>query len=183
MLTLLFPHDQVEDAPVVADAGANLAGASMEDVEKLLAANNDAAAAPSTPKIDVNVSFPDAEIFGVKLVNGRPTRTLLRVTNNEDEPITVLAAVAGLLSPLNTPGAPDPPQSLRNLTGAKFSTVVPAGASETLTYAFATVMQPQDLTLEVKTVVARKEELFTLTVFRENVSVVEAPVSLFDPQM
>lgn len=134
-------------------------------------------------KVDVNVSFPDAEIFGVKLVNGRPTRALMHIANNEDTEISVLVATAGLFTPLNAPGAPDPPQNLRNLTGVKYGTVIPPKSKETLSYAFATVMQPQDLTLEIKTIIARTEQMYTLTIFRELVSVVEAPVSFFDPQM
>lgn len=134
-------------------------------------------------KVTFNVSFPDAEIFGVKLVNGRPTRTLITVTNNEATDVNVLAAVGGLYSPLNTAGAPDPPQSVRNFTGAKYGKTIAPGTSETLTYAYATVMQPQDLLLELKTVVSRGQNVFTTSVFRENVSVVEAPTSFLDPQM
>lgn len=133
--------------------------------------------------VGVNVSFPDAEIFGVKMVNGRPTRALLSVTNNEDTEVSVLVGLGALLTPSDVPGAPDPPVVVRNLTGTKFGTVIPPKSKETLTYAFSTVMHPQDLTLELKTVVSRGQSLYTLTVFRETVSVVEAPVSIFDPQM
>ncbi|CAK4033870.1 related to signal sequence receptor alpha chain [Lecanosticta acicola] len=133
--------------------------------------------------VEVNVSFPDAEIFGVKMVNGRPTRAVLKFTNNEDEDVNVLVALGALLTPTDVPGAPDPPQTMRNLTGAKFGTTIPAKSKEALTYSFATVMHPQDVTLELKTIVARGQSLYTLTVFREGVSIVEAPVSIFDPQI
>lgn len=134
-------------------------------------------------KVTFNVSFPDAEVFGVKLVNGRPTRTLITITNNEATDINVLAATGGLYSPLNTAGAPDPPQSVRNFTSAKYGKTIAPGTAETLTYAYATVMQPQDVLLELRAVVSRGQNLFTSTVFRENVSVVEAPTSFLDPQM
>lgn len=133
--------------------------------------------------VDVKVTFPDAEIFGVKMVNGRPTRALLHVTNNEEVPVNALVAVGALLSPSNTPGAPDPPVVMRNLTGAKFDTLVQPKTTETLTYAFATIMHPQDLTLELKTMISRGPRIFTVTAFSESVSIVEAPVSIFDPQM
>ena len=133
-------------------------------------------------KVTFNVSFPDAEIFGVKLVNGRPTRTLITVQNNEATDVNVLAAVGGLYSPLGLEGAAEP-ISVRNFTGAKYGKTIAPGASETLTYAYATVMQPQDVLLELKTVVSRGQNVFTSTVFRENVSVVEAPTSFLDPQM
>jgi hypothetical protein len=134
-------------------------------------------------KLDVNVSFPDAEIFGVKLVNGRPTRSLITVANHEDEPVTVLVASAGLLTPVGGPNAPDPPQSLRNMTAAKFGKVVQPHTAETLEYSYSTIMQPQDVTLELKTIISKGDRIVTLQVFKETVSVVEAPVSLFDPQM
>lgn len=133
--------------------------------------------------VDIKVTFPDAEIFGIKLVNGRPTRALLHVTNNEEVPVNALVAIGALLSPSNTPGAPDPPIAMRNLTGAKFDTVVQPKTTEILTYAFSTIMNPQDLTLEVKAVVSRGPRIFTVVAFNEKVSIVEAPVSIFDPQM
>lgn len=133
--------------------------------------------------VGVNVSFPDAEIFGVKMVNGRPTRALLHITNNEDTEVNVLLGLGALLTPTDVPGAPETPQVVRNLTGTKFGTTIPPKSKETLTYSFATIMHPQELTLELKTIIARGQNMFTLTVFSETVSIVEAPVSIFDPQM
>jgi len=134
-------------------------------------------------KVDVDVSFPDAEIFGVKLVNGRPTRANIKVANNEAEDVNVLVAVGALLTPTGVPGMPEEPQTLRNLTGTRYGTVIPAKSKQEFTYSFATVMQPQDVTLELKTVVSRGPALYTLTVFSESVSIVEAPVPIFDPQI
>ncbi|KXT18477.1 hypothetical protein AC579_2268 [Pseudocercospora musae] len=176
-------------APEVEDVTeGNIEDVSYEDMQKYMAGEGKAWSGDSTKsnlplKVDVNVSFPDAEIFGVKMVNGRPTRALLHIANNEDSDINVLIATASLFTPLDTPGMPDPPQNLRNLTGAKFGMVIPAKSKETLTYAFATVMQPQDLTLQIQTVITRAQQMYTLTIFRENVSIVEAPVSFFDPQI
>lgn len=146
-------------------------------------AGSDDSKAAGKLKVDVNVNFPDAEIFGVKLVNGRPTRAVLNFMNNEDEDISVLVALGAILTPMDVPGAPDPPQTMRNLTGSKFGTTVPAKSRESFTYSFATVMHPQDVTLELKAMVSKGQNLYTLQVFKEGVSIVEAPVSIFDPQM
>ncbi|KAF2216210.1 hypothetical protein CERZMDRAFT_109162 [Cercospora zeae-maydis SCOH1-5] len=164
----------------------NIADLSMEDMQKFMESGKDTWAAEQQQKplkVSHNVSFPDAEIFGVKLVNGRPTRTLITITNNEDTEVNVLAAAAGLYSPLGLPGAPDPPQSLRNLTVARFAKNIAPHTSETFTYAYATIMQPQDILLEVNAIITRGQSVFTTTVFRENVSVVEAPTSFLDPQI
>ncbi|CZT18764.1 related to signal sequence receptor alpha chain [Ramularia collo-cygni] len=133
--------------------------------------------------VDVKVTFPEAEIFGVKMVNGRPTRALLHVTNNEEVPVNALIAIGALLSPSGTPGAPDPPVVIRNLTGAKFDTLVQPKTTELLTYAFATEMHPQDVTLELTTMISRGPRIFTVTAFKETVSIVEAPINIWDPQI
>ncbi|EMC97759.1 hypothetical protein BAUCODRAFT_22661 [Baudoinia panamericana UAMH 10762] len=140
----------------------------------------------STPNIAVTIStsFPDAEIFGVKLVNGRSTRAVLDVTNNEPTSIHLLLVGGSLTTPNDTPGAPDPPVVLRNLTAQKYGVQIPGGESETLTYAFATEMHPQDLRLSLAAVLQNSAgEVFTKIVYNETVSVVEAPLSFFDPQI
>lgn len=88
------------------------------------------------------------------------------------------------MTPIGVPGAPDPPQILRNLTAQRFAIQIPAGEKETLTYSFATEMHPQDLTLALAAVLQDKDGLvFTNQFYNETVSVVEAPTSIFDPQM
>ena len=79
----------------------------------------------------------------MKLVNSRATQAVLDVSNHEPAPISVLVVGGSLTTPIDTPGAPDPPVVLRNLTASKYSVQIPAGESETLTYAFATEMHPQ----------------------------------------
>jgi len=133
--------------------------------------------------VKVDITFPDAEIFGVKLVNGRPTRTLLHVANNEAEPVSVVIGSGALLTPSGVPGSPDPQQIVRNLTSTRYNTVIPANSKETLAYAFSTVLQPSDFQLDLKLVVQKGDAIYTLTLFGEKVSVVEAPVSIFDPQI
>jgi len=117
-------------------------------------------------------------------VNGRATKAVLDVSNNEPVPISVLIVGGSLTTPIDTPGAPDPPVVLRNLTAQKYAMQIPAGESETLTYAFATEMHPQDLRLSIATVLQNQEgAVFTKLAYNETVSVVEAPLSFFDPQM
>ncbi|KAK4505677.1 hypothetical protein PRZ48_003642 [Zasmidium cellare] len=184
-----FAQDADADAVKVEDAtDPAVEDVNMEDMLKWAESGgerqwSEESKAQKPLNVAVNVSFPDAEIFGVKMVNGRPTRALLHITNNEDTEINVLVGLGALLTPIDVPGAPDPPQVVRNLTGTKFGTIIPPKTKETLTYAFSTVMHPQDLTLELKTVIARGQSMFTLTNFRETVAVVEAPVSIFDPQI
>ena len=134
--------------------------------------------------MDISTTFPQSEIFGVKLVNGHPTRAVLEVANNEPQPITVAIVGGSLLTPVGMPGAPDPPQVVRNLTAARIGVQIPAGEKETVPYSFATELHPQDLTLNLVALLQNSEgAVFTKQVFNETVSVVEAPVSFFDPQM
>jgi len=81
-------------------------------------------------------------------------------------------------------GAPDPPVNLRNLTTSRYGVSIPAGERESLTYAFATEMHPQELTLSIAAVLqGASGDVYTKQVYNETVSVVEAPMSFFDPQM
>jgi len=85
---------------------------------------------------------------------------------------------------MGVPGAPSPPIVLRNLTTTRYGATIPAGESESLTYTFANEMHPQDVTLNLAAIIQNSEGLqFTQQFFNETVSVVEAPSSIFDPQM
>ena len=136
---------------------------------------------PQTPKLAVSVTakFPQAEIFGVKLINGHATQAVLDITNEEPEPVGV-AIIGGSL--LQNTGAD--PQVIRNLTAQPYEIVIPAGESESVTYTFTTEMHPQDVRLQLVTVLRdSKDAFYTVSVYNETVSVVEAPTSIFDPQM
>ncbi|KAK0767444.1 Increased recombination centers protein 22, partial [Friedmanniomyces endolithicus] len=124
--------------------------------------------------VEISTSFPQSEVFGVKLVNGHATQAVLDVRNHETEPISVLLVGGSLTTPIDTPGAPDPPVVLRNLTAQKYGVQIPAGESETLTYSFATEFHPQDLRLSIAAVLQDgKGTVFTKMVYNETVSVVE----------
>ncbi|KAF2190133.1 hypothetical protein K469DRAFT_657854 [Zopfia rhizophila CBS 207.26] len=130
-------------------------------------------------KVTISASFPQSEIFGVKLINGHATQAVLSISNEEPEPISVAIVGGSLLQ-----DAGDDSQILRNLTAQRYATEIPAGESETLTYSFSTEMHPQDVRLQLVAVLKdSKDAFYTLAVFNETVSVVEAPTSIFDPQI
>lgn len=136
---------------------------------------------PQSPNLNVkvSVSFPQSEIFGIKLVNGHATEARLSISNNEPTPIGV-SIVGGSLS-LEQGGES---RVVRNLTAQKYAIEIPAGAEETVPYSFTTELHPQDLRLQLVAVLSdNKNGFFTVPVYNETVSVVEAATSFFDPQM
>lgn len=77
-----------------------------------------------------------------------------------------------------------PPHIVANLSTVQYNAEIPAGSSESLTYSFSQDLHPQDLQLRLAAIVSdSKGQFFTLNAFNETVSVVEAPMSFFDPQM
>ncbi|KAI9711808.1 MAG: hypothetical protein M1820_001953 [Bogoriella megaspora] len=158
------------------------AAIEVEEVEEI--PEEDTKNGPGTTpnlQVAVSASFPQSEIFGIKLVNGHPTQAVLSFENNEPGPVTV-AFIGGSLwtPPMVTPD----PQLLRNLTTIRYMVEIPAGEKESLVYSFATEMHPQDLTLSLVAVIGDGEgSFYTLQAFNETVSVVEAPTSIFDPQI
>ncbi|KAI9859314.1 MAG: hypothetical protein M1824_003828 [Vezdaea acicularis] len=150
---------------------------------KAKAAEDDASTSSQTPLLDVSISasFPQSEIFGTKLVNGHPTRAVLSIANKEPGPVTIVMAGGSLWTLPDSIYGPN--QNLRNLSNTQYNLEVPAGSAESLTYSFATEMQPQDLRLSLVAVVKKEDSFYTLQVFNETVSVVEGETSLFDPQI
>lgn len=131
--------------------------------------------------VKINVSFPESEIFGVKLVNGRKTQAVLSISNEETTAVTV-RMVGGSLWTL--PFGEQAPRIIRNLTLARPNVDIPAGEKESVSYVFSTELHPQDLQLNIAAVITdEKGAYYTLQAFNATVSVVEAPTSFFDPQM
>lgn len=129
-------------------------------------------------KLSVTASFPQSEIFGVKLVNGHATQAVLSFQNSEPESISVVF-VGGSLTSLE-----EPPVNLRNLTVQRYNLEIPGGESQTVTYSFATELHPQDLRLSLVAMVTdSKQAFYTIQAYNGTVAVVEAPTSIFDPQM
>ncbi|KAF2434039.1 hypothetical protein EJ08DRAFT_646910 [Tothia fuscella] len=148
------------------------AAIQVEEILEKDAANAPAAQAPID--VQVSTSFPQSEIFGVKLVNGHATQAVLSVKNNEADPILVRVIGGALLQSADI---------VRNLTIAKYGVQIPPGANQSLTYNFATVLKPQDLTLYLSAIVNKGEVSYQIPAFNGTVTIVEAPISLFDPQI
>ena len=125
------------------------------------------------------MSFPQSEIFGVKLINGHATEARLSINNKEPTPIGVSIVGGSLIQEIGGQS-----QIVRNLTAQRYSIEIPAGAEETVPYTFSTELHPQDLRLQLVTVLKdSKSALYTVPVYNETVTIVEAPTSFFDPQM
>ncbi|QIW94940.1 hypothetical protein AMS68_000458 [Peltaster fructicola] len=134
--------------------------------------------------VAISASFPGSEVFGIKVVNGRPTEALLDVVNNEPEAISLLVVGGSLTTPLGKAGSPDPPVIVHNLTGSRFNTQVPAGEKQSFTYTFQTDLQPQDLQLNLGVMLQNsKNTIFQQSVYNGTVTVVDAPISFFEPQV
>lgn len=121
----------------------------------------------------------------MKLVNNRASKALLSFSNDEAEPVTI-SIVGGALSS-NAPLAANAPASsliVRNLTATRYDVEIPAGEKQTLPYSFTTDLQPQELRLNLIAVVTSlKGEVYQIQAYNETISVVDAALSVFDPQV
>lgn len=136
-----------------------------------------------TPRLQVSISasFPQAEVFGVKLVNNHANEAVLSFTNKEPAPVTLRFVGGSLTAPAM---GEQPARLVRNLTTTQFNTDVAAGASESFVYKFTTDLHPAELQLQLAAIVADQAgNFFTVSAYNETVTVVEAPTSIFDPQM
>ena len=142
----------------------------------------DAEEPPVSPnlKISVHASFPKSEVFGVKLVNGHPTKSVLSFENEDTEAITVAYVSASLWTQEN---AAQESRNIRNLTASKYNVQIPPGEKESLTYSFTTELHPQNLKLKITASVMSDNGIFAIQAFDETITVVEAPTSILDPQM
>ncbi|KAF4120192.1 Translocon-associated protein (TRAP), alpha subunit [Geosmithia morbida] len=136
-------------------------------------------------KADVSTSFPDADIFGVKLVNGRPTTALIELANRDESPVQI-AFVSGSLFTTRDVSDDTPLYDtiLRNLTAVQQQVVVPAGESKSVPYSFSVDMLPQDVRVRLVAVVTdSKGNVFQVEAHNDIAAIVEAPISFLDPQI
>jgi hypothetical protein len=136
-------------------------------------------------KVAASVSFADdADIFGLKLVNNHVTRARFEFMNSEEEETLTLRMIGGSLWPLDE-DILSGGHAIRNLTTMGFDVDIPPQSNVTVEYPFATELQPQDLTLLLAAIVEHKTQgvQFQVDGYNSTVSVVDAPVSLFDPQI
>jgi hypothetical protein len=134
---------------------------------------------------EIIATFPEADIFGVKLVNGRPTKAVIDITNNEDKPIQVAFLGGQLMTPQELdPDVPAYTAVLRNLSTVQYQATIPAGEKQSLPYSFVLDMNPQDVRLHIIGVImGGSNQIFSVGIYDEIVSIVEAPTSLLDPQI
>jgi len=138
---------------------------------------------PSTSaalNVNVGVYFPDAEIFGVKIVNGKSIEPVLSISNEETEPITVQFVGGSLWTPDSDPQGS---RIVRNLTTKQFHATIPPGEKESLPYKFQTNMHPAELRLNLAAVIIKENTFYTVQAYNSTVSVVDKDSSIFDPQM
>ncbi|ROT40852.1 hypothetical protein SODALDRAFT_330578 [Sodiomyces alkalinus F11] len=134
---------------------------------------------------DIETTFPEADIFGVKLVNGRPTKALVEFANHEETPIQV-ALLTGTLSKLGElpAGALGTDAIVRNLTAVRYALSVEPGEKKAVPYSFVQDMQPQDVRIQLVAVVYNSAgDVFQVQAYDGTAAIVEAPISIFDPQM
>ena len=138
---------------------------------------------PKSANLDVTIStsFPASEIFGIKLVNGKPTEAVLSFSNNEPQPV-VLAFVGGALwTPEFGQGGS---QLVRNLSTSQYGREIPPGEKDSVIYKFEAEMHPQELRLNLVAIIGdSQQQYFTIPAFNGTVSIVEPDTSFFDPQM
>ena len=107
------------------------------------------------------------------------------MTNHEEGYISV-EFITGVLATLKQLPPDSPPMAaiVKNLTAMSYGAKVAPGEKVSLPYSFALDMFPQDVELRILAVVSNSEgAIFQIHVGNNTASIVDPPVSIFDPQM
>jgi hypothetical protein len=129
-------------------------------------------------------TFPDEDVFGLKLINQRATRAVVSVTNAEEAPITV-GFIGGMLQALNPdPEAPAYDAIVRNITASRYDTVIEPGETRDLPFSFVQDILPRDVrVLLIAMVEADNGNIYQINAYNGTAAIVDAPTSFFDPQI
>ncbi len=101
--------------------------------------------------------------------------------NHEAEPVTVNFIGGALWTPKFDPQGS---RLVRNLTTTRYGVDIPAGEKQSLAYSFATELHPQELRLNLASILSdNKGNFYTFNTYNETVSIVEQDTSIFDPQV
>jgi len=136
-------------------------------------------------KADIITTFPETDIFGVKLVNGRPTKAVVDITNNEKTPI-IVAFMGGQLFHTKELKADAPANDaiLRNLSTVRYDATIAPGEKQSLPFSFVLDMHPQETRLQIVGVITNQDNrIFQVEAYNGLVDIVDAPASIFDPQI
>ncbi|CAK7566761.1 MAG: Increased recombination centers protein 22 [Sporothrix epigloea] len=140
-------------------------------------------------KIDIDTKFPEADIFGLKLINGRPTKAIVEVTNHEDGPVRISILGGALVKPDILPeGVPASANIVVNLTTVSFEkakdAVLQPGETRGYPYNFVLDLQPRELRLDLMAVITNSAgQLFQITAHSDAATIVDPPINIFDPQI
>ncbi|KJR82868.1 signal sequence receptor alpha chain [Sporothrix schenckii 1099-18] len=140
-------------------------------------------------KIDVDTKFPEADIFGLKLINGRATKAIVEITNQEDSPVRVSILGGALVNPQLLPEGVSPSANIVvNLTTVSFEgskdAVLQPGEKRGYPYNFVLDLQPRELRLDLMAIVTNaKGQLFQVIAHSDTATIVDPPINIFDPQM
>jgi hypothetical protein len=158
--------------------------AEAEDEVPLAAADAEPIAAPAL-HATFATTFPDEDVFGLKLINQRATRAVISVTNAEDGPITV-GFIGGALQAVDPP-SPDAPayeSIVHNITATRYNAVVEPGETRDLPFSFVHDLLPRDVRLSLVAMVESDAgAVYQVKAFDGAAAIVDAPTSFLDPEI